>query len=88
VEQVAEKLFWAAFRNSGQVCLAIKRLYIHKDIYEPLKAALVAYAGTVKIGDATEQGTQLGPVQNQPQYQRVLSLIQDARERGYTFLTG
>jgi len=88
VEEVAQKLFWAAFRNSGQVCLAIKRLYIHKDIYEPLKAALVAYAKTVKMGDASEQGTQLGPLQNLPQYQLVLSLIQDAKEQGYTFLTG
>jgi aldehyde dehydrogenase (NAD+) len=88
VDAVAEPLFWAAFRNSGQVCLATKRLYIHKDIYEPLKAALVAYTKTVKMGDGAEQGTQLGPVQNVAQYKRVLSLIEDAKNQGYTFLTG
>lgn len=88
VEKVAEELFWAAFRNNGQICIATKRMYVHRDIYEPLKAALVAYAKTVKIGDGSEQGTQIGPINNAPQYRRVLELIQDAKDKGYTFLTG
>lgn len=44
VEKIAEQLFWAAFTNNGQICIATKRMYIHKDIYEPLRDALVAYA--------------------------------------------
>jgi aldehyde dehydrogenase (NAD+) len=88
VEEVAEQLFWAAFRNNGQICIATKRMYIHEDVYEPLKAALVAYAQTVKVGDGSEQGTQIGPLNNRPQYQRVLDLIQDARDKGYQFLVG
>ncbi|MEM7768556.1 MAG: aldehyde dehydrogenase family protein [Pseudomonadota bacterium] len=88
VEAVAEQLFWAAFQNTGQICIATKRMYVHKDIYEPLKEALVAYAKTVKIGDGAEQGTQIGPIQNKTQYQRVLDLIQDAKDNGYKFLVG
>ena len=88
VEKVAEELFWAAFRNNGQICIATKRMYVHKDVYEPLKAAIVAYARTVKIGDGAEQGTQIGPINNKPQYDRVLDLIQDARDKGYDFLIG
>ncbi len=88
VEKVAEQLFWAAFRNAGQICIATKRMYIHKDIYEPLKNAIAEYAKTVKVGDGAEQGTQIGPVQNKAQYQRVLDLIQDARDKGYKFLIG
>jgi aldehyde dehydrogenase (NAD+) len=88
VEKVAEELFWAAFRNNGQICIATKRMYVHQDVYEPLKAAIVAYARTVKIGDGAEQGTQIGPVNNKPQYDRVLELIQDARDKGYDFLIG
>lgn len=88
VAAVAEKLFWAAFANTGQICIATKRMYVHKDIYEPLKAALVAYAETVKVGDGAEQGTQLGPVQNHHQYARVLDLIGDAKAKGYKFLIG
>jgi len=85
---VAEKLFWAAFLNNGQICIATKRLYVHKDIYEPLKNALVAYAKTVKVGDGAEPGTQIGPINNRQQYARVLGLIQDAKDKGYTFLVG
>ena len=88
VKAVAEKLFWAAFTNSGQVCIATKRLYVHEDVYEPLKEALVAYARTVTVGDGSEQGNRLGPVNNRPQYERVLDLIRDARENGYKFLLG
>lgn len=88
VQKVAEDLFWAAFRNAGQICIATKRMYVHKDVYEPLKDAIVDYAKTVKVGDGAEQGTQIGPIQNKAQYQRVLDLIADAKANGYKFLTG
>ncbi len=88
VEKVAEELFWAAFRNTGQICIASKRIYIHADIYEPLSKAIVEYAKTVKVGDGSEQGTQIGPMQNNAQYRRVLDLIQDAKDSGYKFLVG
>lgn len=88
VEEVAEKLFWAAFANNGQICIATKRMYVHKDVYDPLRDALVAYAKTVKVGDGAEQGTQIGPINNRPQYERVLDLIRDAKDKGYTFLMG
>ncbi len=88
VEKVAEELFWAAFRNNGQICIATKRMYVHRDIYEPLRDALVAYAKTVKVGDGAEQGTQIGPINNEAQYHRVLDLILDAKDKGYTFLVG
>jgi aldehyde dehydrogenase (NAD+) len=88
VEKTAQQLFWAAFGNSGQICIAAKRMYVHKDVYEPLKAALIEVAKSVKVGDGSEQGTQLGPINNKLQFQRVVSLIKDAQEKGYKFLTG
>lgn len=88
VAAVAEQLFWAAFANNGQVCIATKRLYIHKDVYEPLRDALVAYAKTIKIGDGSEPDSRLGPINNRRQYERVLDLIADAKAKSYTFLTG
>ena len=88
VEKVAEQLFWAAFNNNGQICIATKRMYVHADIYEPLRDAIVAYAKTVKVGDGSEQGTRIGPINNKPQYDRVLDLIQDAKDKGYQFLLG
>lgn len=88
VDAVAEQLFWSAFRNSGQVCIATKRMYVHSKIYDRLKDALVAYAATVKIGDGAEADTRLGPVNNRPQYERVLDLVADAKSQGYRLAAG
>lgn len=88
VAKVAEKLFWASFANAGQVCIAAKRIYIHADIYDELSAEIAAYAKAVKVGDGAEQGTAVGPIQNKKQYERVLELIQDAKDKGYKFLVG
>src|SRR3546814_4533319 len=63
-------------------------MYVQRDIYGARKEALVAYARTVKVGDGSEQGTQIGPINNAAQYARVLELIEDARDKGYTFLVG
>src|SRR3546814_18284993 len=86
VEKVAEELFWAAFRNNGQICVATKRMYVHRDIYEPLKDALVAYARTVKVGDGSEKGTQVGPIHNAPQYARVTQLNAQDKAQGNNIL--
>ncbi len=88
VEKVAEQLFWSSFTNAGQVCIAAKRIYIHEDIYDDLSAAIAEYAKNVKVGDGAQQGTAVGPIQNKKQYERVLELIQDAKDNGYKFLVG
>lgn len=88
VQKVAEQLFWSSFSNAGQVCIAAKRIYIHEDIYDDLSKAIADYAKTVVVGDGSQQGTGVGPIQNKKQYERVLDLIQDAKHNGYKFLTG
>lgn len=88
VEKVAEQLFWSSFSNAGQVCIAAKRIYIHEEIYDDLSKAIAEYAKTVVVGDGSQQGTGVGPIQNKKQYERVLELIQDAKDNGYKFLTG
>lgn len=88
IESTARDLFWAAFANTAQICIAVKRLYIHEDIYDEMTRALVEYAGTVKVGDGADQGTGIGPLQNRPQYERVRALIEDARRDGLSILTG
>lgn len=88
VEKVAEQLFWSSFTNAGQICVAAKRVYIHEDIYDEMSKAIAAYAKTVKVGDGSEQGTGVGPIQNKKQFERVCELIQDAKDNGYKFLVG
>ena len=86
--RVAPKLFWGAFTNSGQVCVAIKRLYVHEDVYAPVLAALTALARQVKLGNGLDSDTQLGPINNAPQFERVQELVEDARRSGGKVVVG
>jgi acyl-CoA reductase-like NAD-dependent aldehyde dehydrogenase len=88
VAKVAEKLFWSAFSNSGQLCVATKRMYVHEDIYDAVSDALVARARQSVVGDGLQQGSDLGPIQNHVQFERVKNLISDAREQGLNFIAG
>lgn len=88
VDAFVEPLFWSAFRNTGQVCIATKRLYIHKDVYGRMRDALVAYAQSVTVGNGAAPDTRLGPLNNLQQHSRVLALIKEARGSSLSFLTG
>jgi acyl-CoA reductase-like NAD-dependent aldehyde dehydrogenase len=86
--RIAQKLFWGAFANSGQVCSAIKRLYVHERIAAPLTEALAEVARSVKVGDGMQPDTQLGPINNKPQFERVVGLLDDAKKAGAKVVTG
>ena len=85
---IAKDLFWAAFANSAQFCVACKRMYIHEDIYDEVVGELVAYAKSVKVGNGAEKDTELGPLQNRMQYEKVRDLLADSAANGLTFLLG
>jgi aldehyde dehydrogenase (NAD+) len=63
-------------------------VYIQAEVYEPLKQALVELAEGIIVGNGVNADVQLGPLQNRPQYERVLDLIRDSQEQGHQFLTG
>ncbi|MDP2094438.1 MAG: aldehyde dehydrogenase family protein [Hydrogenophaga sp.] len=85
---IAKDLFWASFANSSQFCVACKRMYVHEDVYDDVARELVAYAKTVKVGNGMEAGTELGPLQNKMQYDKVSQLLADSRDAGLKFLLG
>jgi acyl-CoA reductase-like NAD-dependent aldehyde dehydrogenase len=81
-KEVAPKLFQGAFQNNGQLCIAIKRLYVHDAIYDEVCNELAVLADGAVVGDGLKQGTQFGPLQNKAQYAKVLDLIADAKLHG------
>ncbi|GAA1866045.1 aldehyde dehydrogenase family protein [Pseudonocardia ailaonensis] len=87
-QAVAEKLFWSAFRNNGQVCSAVKRVYAPESKYDEVVEALAAVARSAKVGAGIDPATQLGPLNNRPQRDRVENLVQDAVSRGAQAVTG
>ncbi|MDP3329157.1 aldehyde dehydrogenase family protein, partial [Parvibaculum sp.] len=87
-KEAAPKLFQSAFQNSGQVCIAMKRLYVHESIYDEMCDELAAIANNTIVGDGLKQGTQLGPLQNKMQFDKVKELIEDSKKHGTVIAGG
>lgn len=85
---IAEGLFWGSFINNGQTCAAMKRLYVHESIHDDVCEHLVAFAKSVPMGDGMSEQNMLGPVQNRMQFDKVASLVTDARKKGELLLGG
>jgi acyl-CoA reductase-like NAD-dependent aldehyde dehydrogenase len=81
-KEVAPKIYAAATFLSGQACIAIKRLYVHDSIYDAVCDELGRLARATVVGDGLEEGTQMGPVQNRSQFERVKGFLEDARRHG------
>lgn len=88
VAKVAPQIATLAFLNSGQICLAIKRVYVHEDIYPQFRDAIVAFTKTLKVGDGLTEDVFMGPLQNKIQYERVKDIMADSRTTGQTFALG
>lgn len=86
--QMAEDLFWAAFSNCGQVCAGLKRLYVPDSLYDDVCGALAAIAGKVVIGDGRCPGVQMGPLQNRAQFEKIATLVDEARAGGAKVICG
>ena len=85
---IAEDLFWGAFINTGQTCAALKRLYVHDDIYDEVCEALTAVASAMPMGVGLDEANVLGPLQNQQQYNIVARLVEAAKDSGARVLLG
>jgi len=85
---VAPKIFWGAMENSGQICSAIKRVYVPQEMYAPMLEMLGELAKGVKVGNGLEAGTQMGPINNRPQFERVTELVEDAKKHGAKIISG
>ncbi|MFB8085693.1 aldehyde dehydrogenase family protein [Streptomyces sp. NPDC055992] len=82
VEGIADRLFWAAFRNCGQVCMAVKRVYAPARLHADVVEALARRAKSVAVGSGLDPDTRLGPVNNAPQLARVEEVTERALADG------
>lgn len=88
IAKTAPEVAMGGWQNSGQVCVATKRIYIHADIYQPFLKAMVDFTKSLKMGASDDDGVMLGPVQNAMQFEKVQTFFADAKENGYTFAHG
>lgn len=85
---IAEGLFWGAFINTGQTCAALKRLYVHDDIYDEVCEALTTVAAAMPMGVGLDEANVLGPLQNKQQFDIVARLVEAAKDSGARVLLG
>jgi aldehyde dehydrogenase (NAD+) len=76
------------FAATGQTCVAGSRLLVQKSIHDQFVEKLLALARTAKIGNPMELETQVGPITNKPQFEKVLNYIDIAKSEGATPLLG
>jgi acyl-CoA reductase-like NAD-dependent aldehyde dehydrogenase len=90
IKDAAPKIFAGAMMNTGQVCVAIKRVFVHEDKYEEMLTALGAEAAKAKaaMNDGLVEGTQFGPINNKMQFARVSELVEDAKASGARVVAG
>ena len=85
---VSSAIFAGAFMNNGQVCSAVKRVYVPEALYDDVVEGLAAHGPSIKVGEGNEEDVKLGPINNEPQYERVKELVADAICHGATAVTG
>ncbi|PSR33857.1 MAG: aldehyde dehydrogenase [Sulfobacillus benefaciens] len=81
------RLKGAVLRSAGQVCSAVKRIYVHRSRYEELVAKLTTAFDEVTVGDGLKTGVTMGPLNNKAQYDFVTQLLNDTRAQGRTMLS-
>lgn len=88
VEIAARGGAWAAYLNSGQVCTSAERFYVMEEIYDDFVAAFVEHAGTLKLGDPMTVDTDLGPMVNAVQRDKVVAQLDQAVSAGAELVRG
>jgi acyl-CoA reductase-like NAD-dependent aldehyde dehydrogenase len=79
---VAPKLLAGAFFNCGQGCIVIKRLYVHDSQYEEMCEELARLARLIVVDDGIKPESQMGPLQNKAQFEKIKILLEDASKSG------
>jgi len=88
LEVAVKGVLGAKFRNNGQSCIAINRIYIHKDIIEAFTERFVAEVKRLKVGNGLEPDTDLGPMIDENSMNKFLRYVDDAVSKGGKLVYG
>lgn len=88
VEHAASRCAFGAFVNSGQVCISLQRIYVHKDVYDVFAEVITRETQTLKVGSPYDEETFMGPLIDEESLERAKSWVASAQGEGATLLTG
>jgi acyl-CoA reductase-like NAD-dependent aldehyde dehydrogenase len=83
-ETALQKFVSGAFMSSGQICMAVKRIYVHRSRYDEFVAGFSAAVDKIVVGDGLDPTVTMGPINNERQLKVVQDLIEDSRQSGAT----
>jgi phenylacetaldehyde dehydrogenase len=84
IEGIAAGIFW----NSGQVCSAGTRLYVHQDVFETVVHGVADVARALRLGPSTDEKANLGPLISSKQLQRVSKYVESGQAEGARVIAG
>jgi acyl-CoA reductase-like NAD-dependent aldehyde dehydrogenase len=85
---VANGLVAGVFAATGQTCMAGSRLIVHESVHDELIRLVVERANAIRLGDPNDPETEMGPVANRPQYDKLLGYLDSASREGATVACG
>lgn len=88
LEDAAEGAVVSKYRNSGQTCICLNRLYVHKSIKKQFENILTKKVKSLKIGNGLDESTEVGPLVDEEALKKVEHQVEDALKKGATLLTG
>ncbi len=86
--EAIKRLRFGVLRAAGQVCSAIKRIYVHGSKYEEVVEKLTKEFSHIRVGNGIQPDVEMGPLNNKAQYDYVSGLIERAKESGANIITG
>lgn len=87
-DKAVEHVMSAKYRNAGQTCVCINRVYVHEKIADKFAEALAEKSKQLKVGNGLEKGVNIGPLINEDAVEKVQKHVQDAKDKGAKVLTG
>ncbi|MFX1601259.1 MAG: aldehyde dehydrogenase family protein [Promethearchaeota archaeon] len=88
LENVAKWNVMASFTNSGQQCFSMKRIIVHKDIYDEYLEYLIKEIQNLKYGDPTDPDVDIGPLGSRKILMMMEVMVEDAKKYGAKIFTG
>ena len=88
LDEAVEGAHMGLFSNQGQSCCAGSRVFVEESIYDRFVERSVARARKRVVGDPFDPATELGPLVDQTQLDRVMGFVDSGREQGATLASG
>ena len=88
IEEAVKGAVRRAFRNAGQVCSAVNRIYVHKSVYRDFVELFVEETKKIRVGNGLKEDVEMGPLTTKEGWERVKEYVEEAVSKGATVLYG